>query len=70
LDVLISAGDLATLLENRPKDLVLLDIRWKLGDPDGHAHYLAGHLPGAVFVPLEEELAAPAAPALSETVSA
>ncbi len=64
MDVLISAGDLATLLENRPKDLVLLDIRWKLGDPDGHAHYLAGHLPGAVFVPLEEELAAPAAPAL------
>lgn len=39
---------------------VLLDVRWALGDPEGHAHYLAGHLPGAVFVDLETELAAPA----------
>ncbi|MBL8931377.1 MAG: sulfurtransferase [Kineosporiaceae bacterium] len=39
--------------------LVLLDVRWRLGDPDGHRHYLAGHLPGAVFVDLDRELAAP-----------
>ncbi|HEY6794742.1 MAG TPA: sulfurtransferase [Kineosporiaceae bacterium] len=38
---------------------VLLDVRWALGDPHGHDHYLAGHLPGAVFVDLDAELAAP-----------
>src|SRR3954447_15817610 len=39
---------------------VLLDVRWALGDPHGREHYLAGHLPGAVYVDLESELAAPA----------
>ncbi len=37
---------------------VLLDVRWQLGDPDGLAHYEDGHLPGAVYVDLETELAA------------
>ena len=41
---------------------VLLDVRWKLGDPHGREHYLAAHLPGAVFVDLAAELAAPAQP--------
>ncbi|KNC19597.1 thiosulfate sulfurtransferase [Arthrobacter sp. RIT-PI-e] len=41
---------------------VLLDVRWALGDPHGHDHYLAAHLPGAVFVDLERELCAPGAP--------
>jgi thiosulfate/3-mercaptopyruvate sulfurtransferase len=40
---------------------VLLDVRWALGDPHGHDHYLQGHLPGAVFVDLAAELADPAA---------
>ncbi|MFD1211208.1 sulfurtransferase [Arthrobacter sp. GCM10027362] len=38
---------------------VLLDVRWALGDPHGREHYLAGHLPGAVYVDLENQLAAP-----------
>jgi thiosulfate/3-mercaptopyruvate sulfurtransferase len=42
---------------------VRLDVRWALGDPRGREHYLEGHLPGAVFVDLAAELAAPAAPA-------
>ena len=42
---------------------VLLDVRWALGDPRGREHYLEAHLPGAVFVDLAAELAAPAAPA-------
>jgi thiosulfate/3-mercaptopyruvate sulfurtransferase len=42
---------------------VLLDVRWALGDPHGRDHYLEGHLPGAVFVDLATELAAPAVPA-------
>ncbi|MFC8229386.1 sulfurtransferase [Streptomyces sp. NPDC057287] len=39
---------------------VLLDIRWQLGGPNGRADYEAGHLPGAVFVDLDSELAGPA----------
>ncbi|GGH94081.1 sulfurtransferase [Arthrobacter liuii] len=41
---------------------VLLDVRWALGDPHGHEHYLAEHLPGAVFVDLATELADPGVP--------
>ncbi|MGO4385461.1 sulfurtransferase [Specibacter sp. RAF43] len=36
---------------------VLLDVRWALGDPYGREHYLAGHIPGAVFADLDHELA-------------
>jgi len=39
---------------------VLLDVRWKLGDPRGRDHYLDAHLPDAVYVDLASELAAPA----------
>ncbi|MGO4803691.1 sulfurtransferase [Arthrobacter sp. 2MCAF15] len=41
---------------------VLLDVRWALGDPHGHDHYLREHIPGAVFVNLATELAGPADP--------
>ncbi len=37
--------------------IVFLDVRWKLGDPHGRQHYLGGHLPGAVYIDLETELA-------------
>lgn len=39
----------------RPAD-VLLDVRWALGDDTGRERYLAGHLPGAVYVDLPTEL--------------
>jgi thiosulfate/3-mercaptopyruvate sulfurtransferase len=35
----------------------LLDVRWSLAQPDGRPAYRAGHVPGAVFVDLETELA-------------
>lgn len=35
----------------------VIDVRWRLERPDGHADYLAGHIPGAVYVPLATELA-------------
>lgn len=35
----------------------LIDVRWRLDRPDGHSDYLAGHIPGAVYVPLDTELA-------------
>ncbi|MFC8765703.1 sulfurtransferase [Streptomyces sp. NPDC057193] len=39
---------------------VLLDVRWTLGGPPGRPAYEAGHLPGAVYVDLDTELAGPA----------
>lgn len=38
---------------------ILVDIRWKLGEPSeyGHGVYLAGHVPGARYVSLDEDLA-------------
>jgi thiosulfate/3-mercaptopyruvate sulfurtransferase len=39
--------------------LVVLDVRWSLGDPRGHERYRSGHLPGAVFVDLDQELSEP-----------
>ena len=38
---------------------VLLDVRWRLGGPAGLDSYRAGHLPGAVYVDLDADLAAP-----------
>ncbi|ORI16310.1 sulfurtransferase [Rhodococcus sp. 1168] len=43
---------------------VVLDVRWSLGDLDGRLHYRDAHIPGAVFVDLENELAEPGAPEL------
>ena len=54
---LISVDDLAASLDD-PR-LVVLDVRWRLDEPDGRPAYRAGHVPGAVFVDLESELAAP-----------
>ncbi|MFE4335335.1 MULTISPECIES: sulfurtransferase [unclassified Streptomyces] len=43
-----------------PRPPVLLDVRWQLGGPHGRPGYEAGHIPGAVFVDLDAELAGPA----------
>jgi thiosulfate/3-mercaptopyruvate sulfurtransferase len=53
---LISANELhATRFEVK-----IFDIRWSLLDPErGIATYRAGHIPGAVFVDLDADLAAP-----------
>jgi thiosulfate/3-mercaptopyruvate sulfurtransferase len=58
--VLIEPADLLPLL-GRP-DVVLLDVRWRLDVPDGRPAYRAGHLPGAVYVDLDHELAGSPAP--------
>ncbi|MDR1823749.1 MAG: sulfurtransferase [Bifidobacteriaceae bacterium] len=41
----------------------LLDVRWQLGRDDGFKIYRDGHIPGAVFVNLDHELAGPPSPA-------
>jgi thiosulfate/3-mercaptopyruvate sulfurtransferase len=59
--VVVDAATLATeLRSSRPP--ALLDVRWALGDPDGEKQYLDGHLPDAVYVNLDEELASPPSP--------
>ncbi|RKN37883.1 sulfurtransferase [Streptomyces hoynatensis] len=61
MTAMISAAELASALApgapaaERP---VLLDVRYQLGGPPGRPAYEAGHLPGAVFVDLDAELAA------------
>ncbi|MCH9666368.1 MAG: sulfurtransferase [Actinomycetia bacterium] len=54
-DVLITADELARRLA-AGEAVTLLDVRWELGDPDGAAAYERGHLPGAVYVSLDDEL--------------
>jgi 3-mercaptopyruvate sulfurtransferase SseA/O-acetyl-ADP-ribose deacetylase (regulator of RNase III) len=61
LGVLVTAEELAARL-GAPRAPVLLDVRWALGDPNGREHFRDGHIPGASFVDLETELAAPPAP--------
>lgn len=53
---LISAAELADELEDAPP--VVLDVRWTPAGPSLDDH-LAAHLPGAVFLDLDTELAAP-----------
>lgn len=59
--VLIDAPALRGAL-NGPTPPTLLDVRWKLGDAHGFAQYREAHIPGAVYVALDTELAGPAAP--------
>ncbi|MFB9462443.1 sulfurtransferase [Streptomyces cinereospinus] len=64
MNAIITATELADDLAG-PNPPVLLDVRWQLsvakaaGEPpfDGRAEYAAGHIPGAVFVDLDRELA-------------
>ncbi|MFD3675577.1 sulfurtransferase [Streptomyces sp. NPDC058613] len=56
---ILSAAELKSELAG-PRPPVLLDVRWQLGGPDQLPAYEAGHLPGAVYVDLDRELAGPA----------
>ena len=53
--VLIDADELARRISGGVPTVVL-DVRWSLAEPDGRAAYQRGHLPGAVYVSLEDEL--------------
>jgi len=58
VNLLISPADLAHEIE----DVVVIDVRWSLttaGANRGRAEYEEGHVPGAHFVDLDTELAAP-----------
>ncbi|OBH52841.1 sulfurtransferase [Mycobacterium sp. E2479] len=53
--VLITAAGLADII--RAGDPVtILDVRWRVDAPDGRPAYLEGHIPGAVYVSLDDDL--------------
>lgn len=54
-EVLISAAELAALIR-AGEPVSILDVRWRLDQPDGRPAYEEGHIPGAVYVSLEDEL--------------
>ena len=55
---LISVAELADAMASAAAP-ALLDVRWRLGGPPGIDSYRAGHLPGAVYVDLDSQLAGP-----------
>ncbi|MEO8229856.1 MAG: sulfurtransferase [Chloroflexota bacterium] len=58
---LISAQELARRIEE--PDVRVVDVRWVLGQPGaGRRAYDAGHLPGAIFLDLDGDLALPPGP--------
>lgn len=59
--LLVRASQLATELSGASPP-VLLDVRWRLGGPPGREAYLAGHIPAAVYVDLDTDLAGPPGP--------
>jgi len=54
-DVFVTATELADAID-RGEPVTILDVRWSLPEPDGTAAYEQGHLPGAVYVSLDDEL--------------
>jgi thiosulfate/3-mercaptopyruvate sulfurtransferase len=63
VSVLVGVESLAAELAGGRR-VVLLDVRWTLGDDRGHQRYLEGHLPRAVHVDLDTELSDPPSPEL------
>jgi thiosulfate/3-mercaptopyruvate sulfurtransferase len=76
MEPIISAGELADALDGNGTGTwhgigagngnvartVVLDVRYRLGGPPGHGEYAEGHIPGARYVDLDTELAAPPGP--------
>ncbi|MFV0374090.1 sulfurtransferase [Microbacterium sp.] len=55
------AGLNEALASDRPPRV--LDVRWRLDEPDGRPAYRAAHIPSAVYVSLDDELSAHGEPA-------
>ncbi|MCU1482223.1 MAG: sulfurtransferase [Subtercola sp.] len=62
MSILITAEELKGLIDSGAPVRVL-DVRWRLGGPAGHPLYLEGHIPTAVYVDLDTELARHGEPA-------
>jgi thiosulfate/3-mercaptopyruvate sulfurtransferase len=59
VSALCSAEELAGLLAADRERPALLDVRWAMGGPPDREEYDRGHIPGAVFVDLDADLAGP-----------
>lgn len=57
-EYLISSPELAGLLSS----VLVIDARWRLAGPPGIDDYRAAHIPGAVYIDLDEALSAPPGP--------
>ncbi|GAA4373047.1 sulfurtransferase [Agromyces bauzanensis] len=62
MPLLISADELARRLDDEhcgraATRTVVLDVRWTLAEPDGRPAFRTGHIPGAVYVDLDRDLA-------------
>jgi thiosulfate/3-mercaptopyruvate sulfurtransferase len=55
---LVSCAELAAS-STGPNPPVVLDVRWRMGGPPGREEYDRGHLPNAVYLDLDTELAGP-----------
>lgn len=53
--VLVTAEELKKLIV-APDAPAVLDVRWQLSEPDGWSAYDREHIPGAVYVSLEDDL--------------
>lgn len=66
LDPIVTASWLTQALKSGAtadgQRVVVADVRWYLDGRSGREAYDAGHIPGAVFVDLDEVLASPATP--------
>lgn len=58
MSFLITIDRLKHRLENKQNNTVIVDVRFQLNDPDeGRKFYLEGHIPGAVYLDLNKDLA-------------
>jgi thiosulfate/3-mercaptopyruvate sulfurtransferase len=62
MPILVTVDGLARRLDDERAGVVdtrtvVLDVRWSLAVPDGRPAFLDGHIPGAVYVDLDHDLA-------------
>ena len=57
MDPLISPADLAGSQNSTGRAPIVLDVRWRMAGPPGRESYREGHIPGAVFLDLDTDLA-------------
>lgn len=57
---LVAAAELRDLVA--AQTVTVLDVRYRLGEPSGLAEFESGHVPGAAYVDLDRDLAAPPGP--------
>ena len=61
MHLVITPRELAAMLTG-PEPPTVADVRWSLTGPPGRVDYRAGHLPGAVFLDVDTDLAGPPGP--------